>query len=423
MCVIFAVKADRCYRSDGEMILRAAEPEEYAEIGDVVSKAFKQSKIEHTIIKVTTLEDQNFWKGDLRVAEDDGKVVSTAMLIRRPLRIGIATVNCAIVGPVATDPDYQRKGYCSAVMRNAVQYMKTQGFDMTILWGIPWLYPHYGYSPAMVKTELVIKPKEDISIEKRPYEFRSFTESDLEQMTRIYHSNTATRTCAEVRSPKMWEWKPGGSEVKLEVLTDKKDEVIGYCALGTDWSGSPCAHEIGILNDEACVPIFNGLLGTAKKKGLKEFPCIVQPSHPFCRFAFWHGGEIRVQSGGGAGMARVLNLGSLLTKMCKEFERRLQYSEFHKLKGTLKISIMEEFALLEIDHGRVSVSTDNVAEEYQLDISLSCLNPLITGYKGIRELIKDPSVKVNGGNEALRLIEVLFPTGFPSGGLLPLFWE
>lgn len=405
-----------------EMIVRAARPEGYAEICDMVDKAFKQSKLERTIIKVTTGEDPNFQKGDLRVVEVDGKIVSMMMLIRRPLRIGTAIVKGAIVAPVATHPDYQKKSYCSAVMRNAIQYMKAQGFDVIILWGVPWLYPHYGYSPSMVKTELIIKPGKSGLAANVPCESRFFTETDLEQMTYIYHSNTATRTCAEIRSPTMWQWKPGGPEVKLEVVTDEKGGVVGYWVLGTDW-GHPCAHEIGVLNDEACEVIFNSLLETMKQKGLEEFHCVIHPDHPFARFAFWHGGEIRIRSGGGSGMARVLNLGSILTKMEREFERRLCYSEFHDLECNLKISSDEGFAVLEINHGRVSVSRDSVKGDHQLNIPLACLNPLITGYKDIKELIKDPQVNVRDGRRALRLIEVLFPTDFPFGGCPPLVWE
>ena len=122
-------------------------------------------------------------------------------------------------------------------------------------------------------------------------------------------------------------------------------------------------------------------------------------------------------------MARVLNLLSLLTKMDKEFERRLCHSEFHDIECTLKISSDEESAVLEIDHGQVSVSTDIIKEDYGLTIPLASLNPLVTGFKGVEELVEDHGVGVKGGSRALRLIEVLFPTGFPSGAQLPLFWE
>ena len=403
------------------MIVKAAEPGEYAGIRDMLDKAFK-SELVCRIVEITTGEYENFQKDDLRVVEVDGKLVSMMMLIRRPLRFGTAIVNGAIVAPVATHPDYQKKGYCSAVMRDAVQYMKAQGFDITILWGIPWLYPHYGYSPAMLQTELFIKPKRDESVEKGRGEFRAFTASDLEQVTQIYHNNTATRTCTEVRAPVMSQWRTGGTEVEFEVLTDERDKVIGYYVLGTDW-GRPCAHEIGVLHDDACQLIFDSLLERAKRKELKEFLCLMHPEHPFARFAFWRGGEIRIRSGGGAGMARVLNLVSLLTKMEKEFERRLGYSEFGEVECTLKISSEEETAILNINHGQVSVSSDSVQVDYQIDISLACLNPLVTGYKDIRELLQNPHVKVKGSEQAIRLIEVLFPRGFPSGGSFPLVWE
>lgn len=308
-------------------------------------------------------------------------------------------------------------------MRDAIRYLETQGFDITILWGIPWLYPRYGYSPAMVKTEIAIRPKQDSSSEKSTYKCRTFTETDLEQMTQIYHNNTATRTCAEIRSPEMWEWKPGGPNVGLEVFTDKKDEVIAYCALGTDWNSRPCTHEIGVSNDKACEAIFNSLVETAREKELKEFPCVVNPDHPFARFAFWRGGEMRIRSGGGAGMARVIDLVSLLTKMERAFEQRLRHSEFHNLESTLRISCEEKPVVLHVNRGEVSVSIDSVKANYHLDIPLVSLNPLITGYKGIKELVKNPQIRVRGGETALRLIEVLFPTGFPFGGFPPLVWE
>lgn len=403
------------------MIVRAAEPGEYAEICDMVDSAFNQSKIERTIIKVTTGEDLNFLKGDLRVAEVDGKIVAMMMITRRPLRIGTAIVDGAIVGPVATHPDHQKKGYCSSVMRNAVQYMKNQGFDLTLLWGIPSLYPRYGYSPSMVTTQIIIKPVVSGSTENTSHEIRSFVEADLGQMTQIYHTNTATKTCAEIRSEKMWEWKPGGPEVKLNILA-KKGEVIGYCALGKDWYGHPCAHEIGVSNTEACEAIFSDLLKTVKKKGVKEFHCNLHPDHPFSRFAFRNGCDIRIHSSE-AGMARVLNLVSLLTKMKNEFERRVYFSEFHDVECTLKVSSEEEFIFLNIDHGRISVGTDRRKCDYQFDLPLAYLNPLVTGFKDIRELVASPHASVRGGKRGLRLIEVLFPRGFPFGAYLPLFWE
>ena len=121
-------------------------------------------------------------------------------------------------------------------------------------------------------------------------------------------------------------------------------------------------------------------------------------------------------------MARVLNPVSLLTAMEKEMERRLHHSEFHDLEGTLTI-VSEETVVLHITHGHVSTDTETIAGAFQLDIPLPSFNPLITGYLDINELVKRPHVTVTGGKHALRLIDVLFPAGLPSGGFLPLVWE
>jgi len=109
--------------------------------------------------------------------------------------------------------------------------------------------------------------------------------------------------------------------------------------------------------------------------------------------------------------------------MVKEFERRLRCSEFHRSQNTLGISSDGESASLEISRGRVSIATGKYDTRFQLAIPLADLNPLITGYKSIQELAKNTGVKVRGGKKALRLTEVLFPTGFPSGGFLPTTWE
>ena len=186
------------FRNDRE----SCGPKEYDDIYDLADAAFK-SYLERMIIEVTISEDPHFRLGELRVVSVDGNVVSMMMLLRRPLRIGTAVVNGAIIAPVATHPDHQGKWYCSAVMRDAVRYMKTQGFDITILWGNTWLYPHYGYSPAMVKTELVIKPTHKKANVKKPFQIRPFVAADIESISRIYNHNNATRTCAEVRFPTM----------------------------------------------------------------------------------------------------------------------------------------------------------------------------------------------------------------------------
>jgi predicted acetyltransferase len=405
---------------DFEMIVKPADPEEYDEIEDVVKAAFKQPDLELGLVKTITNSDPNFHKGDLRVVRENGKAVSMMLIIRKTLRIGEALVSGAIVAPVATHPNHSGRGYCSAIMRNAVEYMKNEGFDITILWGHPWLYTHYGYSPGMFSTKLVIAANSLNHTEEQRRIVRPFVEADLEQVTRIYNSNTSRTSCAEVRSPNIWEWTVKDT-VKFEVITNQAGNVSGYIVFGTDW-GRQSVLEMGTMDDETSGVILNRILEEAVRKDLKEIPCPVSPDHPFTRYAFWHDAEIRINSGRGAGMARVLNLNAILEKMLKEFERRLYSSELHYIDHSLTIATEESSAVLDIRGNNITLITDKEGE-YRIDLPLYCLNPLITGYKGIHEILKDPRVKLKGGEAATRLLEVLFPTGHPRGGVFPLVWE
>jgi len=403
--------------------VRAAKLEEYKEIGEMVHHAFQKGNgtgLERRIVEVTTTEDPNFHKGDLRVTEVKGMIVSMMLIIRRPIRIGTAIVKGAVVAPVATHSEQQRKGYCSAVMKDAIDYMKKQNFDLTLLWGEPWLYPKYGYSPAMPYPRLVINPERCRKVETESYTLESFDEHCIKEVAAIYHNNTATRTCAEIRSQELYEWKPRSLGVDFETIVNRIGEIIGYSAF-TLQNLKENVAEIGVLNDHACKAVFNRILQLAKERGIKEFFCVVPPDHPFSSFAFWKNGELRITRSG-AGMIRVLNLFSLLKKMKEEFERRLAHSELHNLTSALNIVSEEGAAQLEITDGKVTVNTDVTPGDCQLNIPLALLNPLVTGYKSIRDMLQEETLSMKG-EKIVRLIDVLFPKGFPFGGRLPLVWE
>ncbi len=119
---------------------RCAEVAEYEEILVMTQETFRKAaggrstgEFERNIVEATVTADPNFRKGDLRVVEVEGKIVSMMLIIRRQVRIGKALVDNAIVSPVATRVSYEKKGYCSLVMRDAIGYMIQQEFDLTTL--------------------------------------------------------------------------------------------------------------------------------------------------------------------------------------------------------------------------------------------------------------------------------------------------
>ena len=60
------------------------------------------------------------------------------------------------VGPVATDPNFQRRGIGSQLIGYLNSYAVDSNVDLIILAGIPDYYTKYGFYPFMVKSKIAI---------------------------------------------------------------------------------------------------------------------------------------------------------------------------------------------------------------------------------------------------------------------------
>ena len=273
---------------------RSADEAEYEEILTMTQEAFRKAsggrstgELERNIVEATVTADPNFRKGDLRIVETEGEIVSMMLIIRRQARIGRGIANNAIVSPVATRVGHEKKGYCSTVMRDAINYMKQQEFDITTLWGHPWLYTHYGYSPAMMGPSVAIKPERCKPTEvKGTFMIQPYEETRAKEVTDIYHENTINQVLAEIRHPEPFEWKMYSSDVEFQMVIDKEGRVIGYYSISKTAPLGRNLLEVGVANAEACEIIFNKLLDYAREKKLAELVCPMSPQHPFAQFAY-----------------------------------------------------------------------------------------------------------------------------------------
>lgn len=419
-------------RVDGMLKVRAAEEDDYEETLEMTQEASRRTsdgqstgEFERNIVEATVRSDPNFRTGDLRIVEAGGKIVSMMLIARRKARIGKAIVNSAIVAPVATRVGYERKGYCSAVMRDAIEYMKRRGFDVTTLWGHPWLYTHYGYSPAMVGPSVAIKPERCKPAEvKEALAAQPYEETQARAITDIYHSNTVNQVLATIRHAEPFEWKVHSPSVEFWTLVDKRGRVRGYYSISRTASPGRNVLEVGVADAESCKMIFNKLLDYAKEKKISELTCPMSPTHPFARFAYWRNAELRMTMASGAGMALILNLAGLFDKLREELQDRLNHSEFYDKTLSLVIQTEKEAVNLAIDKGKIAVSTDEGRGDCALEAPLSSLNQLLTGYKNVSRLLEENAVKIRSNKiDTADLVNTLFPKNTPYDYHLPLVWE
>ena len=79
---------------------------------------------------------------------EDGKLVSVAGCYPLPLRIGDTSLLFATTGNEATLPEYEGRGYFTAIFTEIMKELELMGADGARLGGARQRYARFGYEPA-----------------------------------------------------------------------------------------------------------------------------------------------------------------------------------------------------------------------------------------------------------------------------------
>jgi putative acetyltransferase len=82
------------------------------------------------------------------VAEQAGAVCGFVAFPRLIIDDGAATHDAVGLAPVAVDPDRQRQGNGSALIREGHRLLTEQGHSLSLVLGDPAYYTRFGYDPA-----------------------------------------------------------------------------------------------------------------------------------------------------------------------------------------------------------------------------------------------------------------------------------
>ena len=145
-------------------------------------------------------------------------------------------------------------------------------------------------------------------------------------------------------------------------------------------------------------------------KRCEDIQLYIAPDHPFAEYVQRFGAEWTIYyPRHGSGMTRVLNQRPLFEKFAPELERRLALSTLSSFEGTLALRTDLGTTSLAFSGGKLAVGSDDAAMCFEL--SQDKLMQLILGYRSVRDVANEPDVKVLG--DAVALLDVLFPRGFP----------
>ena len=359
----------------------------------------------------------NVW--GVTLSTEDEKDVSMITLRECQMRFGSAHLKMGGIAGVGTKEEHQNKGYSRHVMEHTLAYMNENGFDVSMLFGIPNFYHKFGYATVIPETYVEFDTK-DVSAVAPTYQVRKFQTEDAPKIVDIYTANNAERTGTPLRTEIGWKefTKRGGILPDPYVVLNETDEVIGYFVCDGDnakkdmIARSCTLVDIGFQDRTIFETIVHFLVYSVNYTSAERIICAIPADHPFAIFCRRYGCRTHTYTPKDhMGMMRIINQPSTLEKITGELEKRLQRStDLGQWRGQILISTDLGQDCLEIDQGSIA-HTNGQTNGFHLEIPQDKLIQLMMGRRSIEDLAIEPDVSVSA--EILPVLDTLFPLGHP----------
>ena len=353
------------------MEIRAAKADERNEIVDLISAVF----VEKCRPRYASqhYQDSSYELDQSRVCVVDGKIVSYVRVSHRSMYIGEAVVKLGGIGMVVTSEDYRRRGYSSALLRDAIAYMETQNYDLSLLFTTiqPFYMPLGWASFPQTNFELELHDKKTFALsgwKSRPFDL----ERDLTQISQIYDEHNKGRTGTILRSENLWRDGYSQQVGMLPSLVVEKDGQIGAYAnlafpdedqgidayLATYY---PNLREVGCRSTalDSLLPLCHAILEAAYERDVESISGRLPRHHPMTLLLSEESGSPLSFSIHERVMYRVISLEKLFQKLIPKFEAELTSSAMADRSGSFYFIVGDQGCTLNVNQGKVAVTAND----------------------------------------------------------------
>jgi predicted N-acetyltransferase YhbS len=119
------------------------------------------------------------------VIKHHGKTVATLNLIPSEWSIGGILLKVAEMGNVATLPEYRNRGLIRTLVNEYHKEVVNQGYDLSVIEGIPYFYRQFGYEYAIPLDEEIVIQLERLPSHEPIPEIRPFTDKDIPKAMKL----------------------------------------------------------------------------------------------------------------------------------------------------------------------------------------------------------------------------------------------
>ena len=338
-----------------------------------------------------------------------GEVVSTSCFFPWRLSFAGTQLNAVQLEMIFTHPEYRKKGLVRRQIQRLHQIVEDRGYDILLLWGIPFYYRQFGYSYCVegLATQSLPAWRVEEAPAAAPCRLRAAGLGDLPLLARMYPRCVAGLDVYLERGEAHWRYLLESAKFPIFLVEAAKDGgALGYAILVRN-KRTVHIFESGLPDQETALALLQLL-----KKDCDEI------------LVNWPAG------GTLAGLAR--SLGSILTrstqwefrlpslsrflmKVAPVLEKRLAGSDFWNITTDFVLNLFTEVCLIRIAGGRIAevkplgfVDTSMGGEGGTLNIPPDAWMRLLFGDRDLDELYESwPDIVVKPKDKAL--VQALFP--------------
>jgi len=301
--------------------VRGAHPDDLPAVRDIISSAWENPEDEPALWDYIASAHPGFSPDAVRVAVAGGRPVACAVVLPCRFRTTRGLVPGAELTLVACRPEYRRRGYGGAVVRDALEYMAGRGLALAVFRGDPAFYGRFGGVPVLpgYRTTLEVAgldagtgpgPRLRLDDQSDGQALRPVDEGDLRAVAALYRWGLSAYMLAASRPAEPWLWRVRNR--RLHALLALPD-LAGYAFVSeAREAGALIVREAAVAGVPGGGPspgpapqsapgpvaasarrLLRGLIQEAAERGLGRLEIILPPDSLVARLAAaWGAGRI-----------------------------------------------------------------------------------------------------------------------------------